>query len=313
MREGPSALSMLVLAGVLAAPGAIGQPPADPEAGPSVAFEDATIERLVEPLGSPGLAEMRVEVGCDALDSPGTVTKARVTPGELPDGVSVSVSPALLVWGTGPGDCPAPGEHPFAGTVDARVSLSQGVPAYTPITAPLVMTVNKTPPGPASGETRTYGPFSANLTFTPGYFNLYNVRLDEKIQQASPGEAVRFPITIDNFSNDATRFSLRTVEATDDVEVTFEPGNLTIGVDEQGTATVVVELRDPDRLSNEIASIKVETTSVSDTRPQFEGETSRESMQAQFRGGGPAGTPAPGLGPVLAALALAWALVRSDP
>lgn len=302
MSEAHAALPVLALVALLAAPGAMGQPPADPDTGPSVAFEDATIEGLVEPLDDPGLAEMPIEIGCDALDTPGTMTKAHVSPRELPDGVSVSVSPASQRWGVAPGDCPAPGEHPFTGTVEARVSLSQDVPAYEPVSVPLELTVNKTPPEPAANETRTYGPFTANVTVTPGYFNLYNVRLDEKIQQLSPSETARFPITIDNFSNDATRFSLRTVEATDAVEVSFEPGNLTVGVDEQGTATVVVELRDPGGFVNEIASIEVEMTSASDTRPEHEGQVSRQSMQVQFRGGGPAGTPAPGLVPVLAAL-----------
>ncbi len=308
MRGTHAVLAAAVVASLAAAPAGSAQPSPSEATAPPVAFEDGTIEGLVEPLGTPGLAEMRIGIGCDALDTPGTMTQAHVAPGELTDGVSVTVVPGSQTWGPDPGDCPAPGEHPFTGTVDVRVSLSQDVPAYEPVSIPLELTVNKTPPEPAANETRTYGPFTANVTVTPGYFNLYNVRLDEKIQQVSPSETARFPITIDNFSNDATRFSLRTVEAPDAVEVTFEPGNLTLAVDEQGTATVVVELPDPSGLVNEIASIEVETTSASDTRPEHEGQASRQAMQVQFRGGGPAGTPAPGLVPVLAALGAALAL-----
>lgn len=303
MRGASAVLVAVVVASLAAAPAGSAQPSPAEAAAPAVVFEDATIDGLVRPLGDPGVVEMPVEIGCDALETPQTTTEAYAAPGARPDGVNVVLSPATQSWTTAPGDCPSPTQPSFTGTVQASASLSQDVPAYDPITVPLEMTVNKTPPEPA-GENRSYGPYTADLTVTPGYFSLYNLRLDEKTLQTAPDETARFPITIDNFSNDATRFSLRTVEAPDTVEITFEPGEVTLGVDERGTAEILVELRDPGTFENEVASIEVEVTTASDTRPEHTGKASRQSVLVQFRGG-PAGTPAPGAGAVLAVLGAA--------
>lgn len=50
-----------------------------------------------------------------------------------------------------------------------------------------------------------------NLSVTPGYVSSFNVRVDEKAQEARPPDPLRYTIEIDNFSNGATRFDFSLV------------------------------------------------------------------------------------------------------
>lgn len=281
-----------------------------PDTSPPVVFEDTTIQGEIVPLGDPGVAEIPIEIGCDTAENVQTFTTARVTPGKTPEGVNLLITPSSQTWSTAPGDCPAPGETVHTGSVQASVAVNSVVPAYEAVDAPLSMMVTKAP-GAAASENRTYGPYEANLTFTPGYFNLYNLRTEEKVQQVRPNQTARFPATIDNMSNHGTVFTMTVTEAPETVNARVEPAELTLEPDGSGSFTVLVDLSlSTSGPVNEVASVEVEVSSHAKGNPEDVGANSSVSTLTKFRRPvtEASGVPGPSLAPLLASLVAAGAV-----
>lgn len=277
-----------------------------PDTAPDVRFPDATIEERIEPLGPAGRAQIDVAVGCAAVEGPRWTTEAQIV-ARSPSTANPIVSPSSAAWMTAPGDCPSNGT-PFRETSEVRLSLTQGAPAFTDQRVHLLMNVTKTPPGPEVDRER-YGPYHANVTYTPGYFALFNTRLEEKIIQAEPNETVEFPIEIENFSNDETRFEVTVPTNVSGFRFRTDPGALVLDPQGAGNATVLVDLADPaEGVVNELVSLKATVTGNSTTHPSAEGATSEVAMQAQFQRGPGEAAAAPGPGLELVALAAVLAV-----
>ncbi len=239
----------LILVALAIAGAASAQEPGNPlEQPPPVSFEDQTLEEPIVPLSSPGTIEMMIGIGCDALETPETVTTAEITTANEPRYVEAVVSPASASWTTEAGDCPSEGPV-YEDTFQVSVVFTQDAPAFEEVPIRLEMTVQKEPP---VGEARTYGPFVANATATPGYFDNYDRRVDSSIQDARADEVATFEIMINNFSNGETRFDAKAAEAPDDVVVEFDPDELVLKAGEAGTLRVDVSFEDPSRIQERV-------------------------------------------------------------
>jgi hypothetical protein len=205
-------VAVLALAGVATAQGA------GTEA--TVEVDDATIAGKIVPLDEPGTTTTVVRVGCQTAEVAGTRTEATLSPQGFPDWANVIVSPSSLTWQTSPGDCPAR-EPPFQGETQLSISLTQDAEAYEPTRGAIVAEVTKTPP---EGPGETYGTGQGNVTFTPGYFQLFNVRMDTKIQEVGPNETATFEGGIENFSNHETRFTFTAQPLEDEPARLVVPG-----------------------------------------------------------------------------------------
>lgn len=281
-----------------------------PETGPEVRFPDATIEERIKPLGPHGTTEIDIAIGCAAVEGPQWTTQAELV-AQGPSSANPIVSPSSASWISSPGDCPSNGT-PFQATSQVRVSLTQNAPAFTDQRVHLAMNVTKAPPG-SDVDPQRYGPYHANVSYTPGYFSLFNTRLDKKITRAEANETVEFPIEIENFSNDETRFEISVATPPAGVEVDTELGSLVLDTQESGTATVLVEIADPEKAPiGEPISLQATVTGNSTTRPSAEGSSSTVSMQVHFDGGptDAAGAPGPSLTLLALATGLAVALRR---
>lgn len=283
-----------------------------PETGPEVRFPDATIEEQIKPLGPHGTTEVDIAIGCAAVEGAQWTTQAEIV-AQGPSSANPIVSPSSASWIASPGDCPSNGT-PFQTTSQVRVSLTQNAPAFAEQRIHLAMNVTKAPPG-SDVDPQRYGPYHANVTYTPGYFSLFNTRLEKKIARAEANETVEFPIEIENFSNDETRFGISVTTPPTGVEVETEPGSLVLDTQDRGTATILVEVADPEEAPiGEPVSLEATVTGNSTTRPSAEGSPSTVSMKVQFDGGPTEAAGAPGPGLTLLALAAGLAVgLRRDP
>ncbi len=148
------------------------------------------------------------------------------------------------------------------------------------------------------------------ITVTPGYFNLYNVRLDSTIGQGGPQDTVRFPITVDNFSNGETRFDFRLGE--NGMPEGFQavpPEPLVLQSEATGGErtrdTVNFEVYTPfhNGYVNTIAAIQLHVESSYAPDTSITGTTSTVSTLTEARG-----FYVPGPGAALAALAMVGAI-----
>ncbi len=285
-------LALIILVLLLAVPASVAQAPE--QAAPSVEVEAEQIPGLVVPLGDPGTTTVEVRVGCLPGEPPQTMTTAKLsTPGQAAYADTV-ISPASLTWVTQPGDCPAL-EPPFVANATLSLALTQSAPGFQEQALPVAVVVEKQLGG-ETGLNETYGPGMTNVSYTPGYFNLYNVRLDEKIQQVDAGETAVYQPTVDNFSNHETRFEAAVAEAADGVAVTIEPEVLVLAANGTGTFEVAVSLDGPiSRVVNDVASVQVSVDSNTTHPLGGEGATSQISTLTQFRR--IPGDDIPGIGP----------------
>lgn len=278
---------------------------------PPVEIEDVELPGLVKPLGDPGTTELEVRVGCELHELPDTDTVARLSANRTPGWANLIIAPSTLTWKTAPGDCPSNGT-PFQRNVTVSVSADQGAPAYEPTQIPLEASVEKQPP--AETESRTYGPYQGNVSLTPGYFHLHNVRLDVKIQEVGPNETARFEGAIDSMANHETEYRFAPRDVPEGVQATVQPESLVLAPNETGAFAVEVRVLEPSSFSSETTSVPVAIEGHS-THPKG-GETgeSQISVLAKFTPGTPDprdSLPVPGLEPgVLALLGAGLARAR---
>lgn len=285
-----------------------------PEAEPVVEIEAADIADLIVPLGEPATTTVEVRVGCEAAEIPQTTTTARLSVPDPAGYEDAVISPASLSWVTGPGDCPSLGT-PFVANATLSLALTQNAPGFQEQTLPVEVVVEKRLTGEPAPN-RTYGPATTAVSYTPGYFNLYNLRLDQKVQQVDAGDGAVFQPIIDNFSNHETRFEAALVEAPDGVAVAIEPEVVVLAPDATGTFEVAVSLDGPiSRVVNEVANVQVSVGSNTTHPAGGEGATSQLSMLVQFRRipGDEIPAVGPGLTAGIAVLAVVAVAARHRP
>ncbi len=275
---------------LLLAGGAVGQ-----GVEPEVVFEDVEAPRVVQPLGAPVEVPVEVHVACGPHDEGTTFFEAAFRDVTTGSPVNLSFSPATFSTVPFPGDCTAPGSMLTMSTTARTAMAAEGTRAFEPVEAGMEVLITITPP---SGMSETHGPYEATLTAVPGYFELYNVRSEDKIQQGGAGEALRFEVTIDNFSNGATRFHLSVTEEPEGIAASVEPVNLT--VKPAGAESFTVSTRGGGIVSGDTGAIKllVDPVPVADQAKDRADNTTTVSLIAEHRA---RATPTPGVG-VLAAL-----------
>lgn len=299
-------LASFLLVLLVAVPASLAQAP--DAAAPSIEVEGTEIQELIIPLGEPAETTVEVRVGCLPGEPPGTLTIAKLSPSEPAAYEDPVISPASLTWVTQAGDCPSLGS-PFVANASLSLALTQSAPGFQEQALPIEAVVEKRPVSPMAPN-QTYGPAMTNVSYTPGYFNLYNLRLDEKIQKVDAGEAAVYQPTIDNFSNHETRFEATVDEAPDGVAVTIEPEAVVLASNGTGTFEVAVRLDGPiSRIVNEVAAVEVEVTAKTTHPLGGETATSGLSMLTQFRR--IPGEDIPAAGPSLTAVLLAVVAVAA--
>lgn len=292
---------VLLMAGV----GAQAQEPTEPE----VEITDVVFEEPIVPLAAPGQAEMDVRVGCDAQETPQTVTQAIMSTEQAPEWANFIVSPALLQWQTEAGDCPST-EPPFEGTAQAFVSLTGEAPAYEETTFPITAMVEKVPP--VGDQNRTYGPYEANVTLTPGYYHQHDVQVDEKIQEVAHNATARFEGTVDNLANHETSYTFSTNETDLETNVSLEPAELVLEAGQTGTFAVEVALANPEADGGQPVAIRLSLEGETTHPEGGDGGSSEVPLLAEFQQP-PSETdnmPAPSLAASMALVALAAFLAR---
>lgn len=205
---------------------------------PPVAIEPAVVDGYVEPLVERRNATFEVRVGCEGQETADTRTKIELQLGEEPPGTQISLSHSSLAWRSEVGDCPSE-QTPFVGTATASVAVNRGSPGFQEQTVPLEATVTKRG-DPPMNEPRTYGPYNATLTFTPGYYHEHSVDVHGTQEAGRDGVAV-FNVTLESRSNAEARYEIQAEEVPSWVEVTVEPTTLTLDPGESAPVQIRAE------------------------------------------------------------------------
>lgn len=253
----------------------------------------------IRPLGTPGIYDCRIDVefpgagGQIQAGEPASFYTITLST-DAPSWADVTLSPSSIT-----GQYNAEGNtHPFT----VNVALTQRAPAFQSTSLEI--------DGSATFGQQNMNVAPTQVTVTPGYFNLYNVRLDSSIGQGGPQDTVQFAITIDNFSNGETRFDFRLGE--DSVPEGFQavtPDPLVLQSEATGGErtrdTVNFEVYTPfhNGYVNTIAAIQLHVESSYAPDTTIPGTTSTISTLTEARG-----FYVPGPGAALSALAMVGAI-----
>ena len=257
----------------------------------------------IQPLGAPGgwncQAIMTYAGGTSDPVNPATVTFSAP---DAPSWANVIIAPTSLAFVPPTGQTEQVSQ-PF----QISVALTQDAPAFQTQR----ITIQASTSAPA-GTTIAVQP--TQIAVTPGYFNLYNVRLDSKIGQGGPQDSVEYPIIIDNFSNGDTRFEFSLLNP-DNLPSGFQPvvpepivlqSKATGGKQTSGQVTFQVYTPFQNGYVNEIGAMQIKVDSFYAPNTNINGASSQVSTLTQARGfyvPGPA-TPLVILGMLGAGLAL---------
>lgn len=266
---------------------------------PSLEVSDETIAEPVKPLGDPAKPWLDVSVPCQDDERATVFTQA--TPREAPEFVDVE---SASVENRSTEVCHDANDTLEVG-LPVEIGLTQKAPAFQPTTVGFDVHVQK---NHTNGTTSELGPVQANVTLTPGYFNLFNARLETKIAEAGPDEAVTFPLTIENFSNGPTEFTFRLTNE-EAIPEGFEPvvpskivleSNATGGT--KTSATVKVQVFTPyhNGYVSEIGALQLTVDSAYAPDPSIEGSSAQVSTMTKVNG---FYIPGPGVAALLATLA----------
>lgn len=257
----------------------------------------------IQPLGAPGSwnCQANPSVGGGITD-PVTFLTINLQATDAPSWANVIIAPSALSFTYSPQDQGYP-SVPFS----VSIALTQNAPAF--------QSTKVTLSGQATGsQAQDISVLTTQLTVTPGYFNLYNVRVDNKIGQGGPQDSVVYPIQIDNFSNGETRFEFSLAQ--EDTPAGFqavipEPivlqSQATGGETTSGQVTFSVYTPYQNGYVNEVGSIQLRVDSSYAPNTNIQGASSQVSTLTQARGfyvPGPA-TPLVAIGILGAALGLA--------
>ncbi len=257
----------------------------------SVGVADRTLREPIDPLGEPAQLVLDVTIPCHA-DAPATVwTRASVVDG--PDAIGIET--AAVTNDTA--EACDEGNGTLTVGLPVEVAVTRDAPAFEPVTATLEIRVQE---NHTDGTTTDLDPVDAEIMATPGYLNLYNVRLERKSAQAEPQTSVTYPIVIENFSNGPTRFEFN-IANPDSLPQGFQPippspvileSNATGGSTTSATVRLSVHTPFYNGYVDEEAAIQVRVDSFYAENTTYEGESTHLSTLTQVRG---FHVPGPGL------------------
>jgi hypothetical protein len=262
----------------------------------------------IRPLGPPGQWQCTAEVEWSGGTSePVNPTSLTINTANQKSWMNVIISPSSMTFTPPQGDTRTETKD-----FTVSVSLRQDAPAFVATQLRLVPDLQ---PGTGEGQEAVTNP--TQIAVTPGYFNLYNVRLDGKIAEGGPDSEVTFPMVIENFSNGDTRFEFSVAQegGTPEGFQTALPSPLTVrsqatgGENTQGQATFQVFTPFKNGYVNRIASIQLTVDSFYAADTSIEGASSQISTLTKTKG-----FYVPGPGPALTALGMlgvALALTKS--
>lgn len=253
--------------------------------------EDRTVEEPVKPLGEPRQLVLDVTVPCQENETAVAWTRARLV--EAPAFVRLGSEDVTDLTGSACHDA----DDTLTVALPIELGFDRRAPAFETTTATVEVRVQK---NHTDGNVTHLGPAIVNLTATPGYLNLYNVRLEKKIGQAGPQESIAYPIVIENYSNGPTRFQFA-LSHPDNVPDGFQPvvpeplileSTTTGGTKTNATVTFSVFTPFHNGYVNENGAIQLRIDSFYAENTTYQGESSHVSTLTQARG---LYVPGPGL------------------
>lgn len=264
-----------------------------------VEVHDRTIDEPVDPLGDPAQIVLEVAIPCQDDETATAWTRADLI--EAPDFLVFESADATNETTSACHDA----NDTLTVGLPVAVGFTQDAPAFDPVTATVEIQVQK---NHTDGNTTHLDPVEVEITATPGYFNLYNARMETKMAQAGPQESVAYPIVIENYSNGPTRFEF-SVTNPDSIPGGFQPvvpepvileSTTTGGTKTEATVTFSVYTPFHNGYVNEQGAIQLTIDSFYAKDTAHQGESSHLSTLTQARG-----VYIPGPGSVAALVALA--------
>lgn len=303
--RGLATAGLLLAAVLLLVPTATAQLPTDSQ--PEVAFEDVTVEEPIPPGGAPVPVALNATVGCTQDEPPETENTATIVAVQPPAGVTVDIEPPTTTWTNSAGDC-GPDADPQPVNATATLRVQNQVPALTPVSVDLQMTVEKAPP---VGEAETYGPYNASVTVTPDYLGRFSVSLEENTAEVPANQTATFTATVENTGNGETQITA-SLEDVDDSLVTEGTGEaLVLPAGEEGTVTIEIGLVDTgiDSLSSHTIELVLEGQSTDPDGGSAGNETRTLTARFQPTDDG-SFIPGPGAGLLVLIVSLSAAVLR---
>lgn len=263
----------------------------------------------IQPLGAPGQWSCQLSVqfpgGSGGLGDPANFFTVTLQDQSSPSWGNVIIAPASLIVQYAPGET-------VTKDFSVSIALTQNAPAFEATKVTIGGSAS-------SGSPQGMSVAPTQLTVTPGYFNLYNVRLEQKIGQGGPQDSVKYPVVIDNFSNGDTRFEFALINQ-DNLPSGFQPVvpeplvlNSKATGGEQTSGTVQFEVYTPfqNGYVNEIGAIQLKIDSFYAVDTNIRGASSQVSTLTQARGFYVPGPAAPLV--ALGMLGAALVLTRTNP
>jgi hypothetical protein len=239
------------------------------------------IAEPVQPAGDPGRAVLDVRIPCQEDE------RATVWSQAVPVASEPFVEPATAhVENSSTQVCHDRNDTLEVG-VPVEIDVTTDAPAFQPTGVAYDVHVQK---NHTNGTTTELGPVGANVTLTPGYFNLYNARMETKIVEAGPDEGVTFPIVIENHSNGMTEFAF---ELASQPASGFQPvlpskivleSEATGGTRTSETVNFTVFTPFHNGYVSETASMALEIHSAYAADPSLEGESAQVSALTKVSG-----------------------------
>ncbi len=275
------ARKLMVIALLVPAFMALVASPASAQGGGSVQIDCSNGPQQIQPLGAPGQWDCTAQIQFPrGLGDPTIFYTLTLRDQDSPSWANVIISPGAIS-GQWEGD----GETTQTRNFKLSVGLTANAPAFEPTRVTIGGEMD------TSGSPQQFTVAQTQITVTPGYFNLYNVRMDKKIGQGGPQDSVDYPIQIDNFSNGQTRFEFELVS--DEVPTGFQPvvpepvvleSQAGGGEQTQGQVTFSVYTPFQNGYVNDVGAIQLRVKSFYAPDTSIQGATSQVSTLTQARG-----------------------------
>jgi hypothetical protein len=240
-------------------------------------------QETIRPLGAPRQYSCTLTVEwAGSVSDPANPVTVQISVPDQKSYMDVILSPSAATFIP-----PEDGEGERSQTIDIAVSLTQAAPAFESKQLTLQPDLNV-----PNQEAQSAQETSNQIAVTPGYFNLYNVRLDKKIGEGSPDSDVTYPIELDNFSNGDTRFEFTPVSE-DNIPAGYQPvipsalnlrSEATGGDQTKGTVTLQVFTPFQTGYVNRIASIQMNVDSKYAADTSIEGASSQVATLTKTKG-----------------------------
>lgn len=221
-----------------------------------------------------------IQIGCDELRTnvdPATGANQVHLRLDFPSYITVTGPTTILV---GNEECTT---DPF-GTIEREVVYTVGATLQAPGLVSIQGFVEaQLEGGHALAETQ---PFRAPVALQVDYAGFMQIKVEQPLQKAAPGERLVIPVELRNFGNAATLASLHVTQAADRLEIHAEDVVVESQLNGNGSAImdVVVDLPSRPGWNNELMTFDFEIRTVAADDPSREGDTPTGTVLIRTRG-----------------------------